>query len=410
VLTRPSSERDVIRTIGLAVLVNTIGSGMFIPLSALYFTRFVGLSPQQVATGLSIAAVAGIASGVPLGHLADRLGPREVQIALVAGMGILGLCYLWVSTLLSFTIVTTASRVLDRGVAAVAGALIAGSLEGRARIRARARLRTMFYLGLAVGSGLSGVALRLDSRDAMHAVIVLDALTYVLAAALYLRLRHVPPAPRHLVERAWRVLGDRRYLAVTALFSIMNLYVALLTFALPLWIVRHTAAPPSIASVLFATNAMGYVLFQIVVSRRVETIGAAIRAAAAAGVCLCAACVCYASTSELARATTVGVLVSGLVCQLFGGILASSAQFCLAFQLAPDHAQGQYQGLMGTGLAVSAAVAPGVTALLLLGGGSSGWLLLGGIFLVAGALLGPGVRVADRNRHAGRDGRAGPPA
>jgi hypothetical protein len=57
---------------------------------------------------------------------------------------------------------------------------------------------------------------------------------------------------------------------------------------------------------------------------------------------------------------------------------------------------------MGTGSALSAAAAPGVAALLLLGGGSCGWLLFGGVFLVAGALLGPVALVADRNRHAAR--------
>jgi len=313
-------------------------------------------------------------------------------------MGVLGLCYLWVSSFWLFTVVTTASRVLDRGVAGVAGALIAGSLQGAARVRARARIRTMLYLGLAIGSGLSGFALRLDSPAAFRAVIALDAATYVVSGAIYLWVPHVAPIPRHLASRVWRVLHDWRYVAVTVILSVLSLYAGILTYALPLWIVQRTVAPPSISSILFAINAAGYVLLQIVVSRRVETAKAAIRATAIAGTCLCAACVLYAGTSHAALELTVALLVGGLICQLFGGLLASSAQFCLAFALAPDHAQGQYQGFVGTGIALSAAIAPGVSVVLPLGMGPSGWLLLGGVFLLAGFSLRPVMIIAERSR------------
>ncbi|MCW2766073.1 MAG: hypothetical protein JWO11_2032 [Nocardioides sp.] len=64
------------RPMALATLVNTTGNGIFFTLSALYFTRIVGFSVVEVGTGLSIAASVAIFARVPIGHLADRRGPR----------------------------------------------------------------------------------------------------------------------------------------------------------------------------------------------------------------------------------------------------------------------------------------------------------------------------------------------
>ena len=48
-------EDPRLRRMALATLVNTTGNGIFFTLSALYFTRIVGLSVTQVGLGLSIA-------------------------------------------------------------------------------------------------------------------------------------------------------------------------------------------------------------------------------------------------------------------------------------------------------------------------------------------------------------------
>src|SRR4051812_32554518 len=76
-------ERGAVRQLALVTLVNTTGNGIFFTLSALYFTRIVGLSVAQVGVGLGIAAFAGLFGGIPLGHLADRRGPREVMAVLL---------------------------------------------------------------------------------------------------------------------------------------------------------------------------------------------------------------------------------------------------------------------------------------------------------------------------------------
>ncbi len=76
----------------------------------------------------------------------------------------------------------------------------------------------------------------------------------------------------------------------------------------------------------------------------------------------------------------------------------SSASFLLGFELAPDHAMGQYQGLYGMGMGLSTMLGPPLIALLPLGMGVPGWWLLGGILLTAGLLTKPAVAWCERTR------------
>lgn len=75
----------------------------------------------------------------------------------------------------------------------------------------------------------------------------------------------------------------------------------------------------------------------------------------------------------------------------------------LGFGLAPDHARGQYQGLLGLGFDAGQAVGPAVLVTAVLGIGQAGRLVLG-IFLALLGLLGPVVTDwAERTRATSRE-------
>jgi MFS family permease len=59
-------------------------------------------------------------------------------------------------------------------------------------------------------------------------------------------------------------------------------------------------------------------------------------------------------------------------------------QFFLAFELADERAQGEYQGLVTTALGLGNAVAPLAIGFLPLRFGAPGWVVLGAILLTAG--------------------------
>ena len=90
--------RGVQRQLAAILFVDRSGTGIYFTLSALYFTRIVGLSTIQVGSGLSIAAVASIFVGVPMGHLADRIGARNLMVAGQAGSALASAALLLVHT------------------------------------------------------------------------------------------------------------------------------------------------------------------------------------------------------------------------------------------------------------------------------------------------------------------------
>lgn len=55
------------KIIALNALVGSVGTGMFLAGSALYFTRFAGLTETQLGVGLALAGIVGLATTVPMG-------------------------------------------------------------------------------------------------------------------------------------------------------------------------------------------------------------------------------------------------------------------------------------------------------------------------------------------------------
>jgi hypothetical protein len=98
----------------------------------------------------------------------------------------------------------------------------------------------------------------------------------------------------------------------------------------------------------------------------------------------------------------IGLHWAALVCQLFGGFLASSAQLCLTFQLAPDDAHVNIQGFVGKGWRRRPRLHPSVSVATPLSLDPPGWLLLGGVFLVVGLALRPAALASERGNGLGR--------
>jgi MFS family permease len=61
-----------------AVVTDTIGVGMFLPLSFLYFTISGGLSATTVGAAVTAASLGALVLGGPAGWLADRFDPRRL--------------------------------------------------------------------------------------------------------------------------------------------------------------------------------------------------------------------------------------------------------------------------------------------------------------------------------------------
>ncbi|MEV5971889.1 MFS transporter [Streptomyces sp. NPDC051921] len=396
----PHTRTRTHRALLAAQLSNSVGDGAFYVTSALYFSRIVGLSAPQIGAGLAVAWGIGSLAGVPLGHLADRRGPRGSAVLLALATSAAVASFLLIRSFVPFLLAAALYATAQSGLAAARQALLAGLVEPGARVGMLARLQATLNAGLAVGAALGGLALSLGTRRAYLAVFALDALGFLVCALL---LRGLPPLPGAPAasgdEPRLVVLRDRPYAVLTLLNALLLLRLPLLSLALPLWIVQRTSAPGWTVSALFVLNTGAVMLFQVRAARSVTGLPEATRAVGRSGLVMLASCAVFALTAVgLGPWPTVAVLVLGAVLQVVAEMRHSAGSWQIGFALAPADRIGQYQGFYGTGVPLARTLGPLLVTTLLIGWGVPGWLVLGAVFLVAGLVTGPAVRWAEHVR------------
>lgn len=395
-LVRPPAQ--VRRTLVLAQLANSVGDGAFLVTSVLYFAGVAGMSATQVGLGLTLGWAAGAVAGVPLGHLADRRGPRGVAVLLAVATATAVASFTMVRSFALFVAVACLYGVAQTGLAAARQALLAALVEPAGRTEVRAALQSTANGGLAIGAGIGGLALHLGTREAYLTILAADAAGFLLAALILLRLPSVAPAPAGEGTRL-TVLRDRPYALVTLINAVLLFYMPLLSVAVPLWITQRTAAPAWVVSVLFLVNTAGVLLFQVRVARRVRGLPDAVRSIRYAGAVMLAACAAFALSAAGPSAwAAAAVLVGAMVLQVAAELMLAAGAWEIGFGLAPEGRQGQYQGFFGTGTAVARMLGPVVLTTAVMGWGTAGWLLVGVVFLAAGAAMTPAVTWATRSR------------
>lgn len=390
--------RGPARVLAVAQLANSLGDGAYLVCSALYFTRIVGLSATQIGLGLTLGWALGAVAGIPLGHLADRRGPRGTAVLLALATAVAVGSFLVVRTYVPFVLSVCLYASCQSGLSAARQALLAALVDKAKRTEVRAYLQSTVNAGLAIGAALGGLALQVDTREAYLAVFAFDAVGFLVAAVVLHGLPSVPPAPVVAGEPALAVLRDRPYALVALLNTVMLLYMPLLSLVAPLWIVQRTEAPRWTVAALLVLNTLGVVLFQVRVARRVDGLGAATRFVRHAGIAMLASCGVFALSAGGNAWTAALVLLVAAGLQLVGEMMLASGAWEIGFDLAPADKQGQYQGFFGSSVPVARMVGPLLLTALVIGWGTAGWLVLGGLFLVAGLAMGPAVRWAAGTR------------
>ncbi|MFJ9840433.1 MFS transporter [Kitasatospora sp. NPDC101155] len=396
-LRRPPGGRDA-RIMLLAEGVDRTGTGVWAAASVLYFTYVCGMDAGRLGLLLGVGAVAGIAGSPLAGRAAERLPVRGLLIGChLLRLGTMGLL-LVVDHYAALLVVVALTCLAERG-AKTLEMLFATRVAGERRSTYQALFRSVANAGYAVGAGIAAIGLAVGTTTAYRALIVANALSYVLAAAMIWRTEE--PGGRGLVTAAagsvdgaaagstacgpsagepsaapspWR---DRGYLLFVLLDLPMCLDDTILNVGLPLWLIHHTDAPHAVVPVFLTLNTVLVVLLQMRVSAWAERPRGATTAVGWYGVLLLATCVLIAlSTGGGPWTATIALLAAAALVTL-AELMRSVSSWELAVSLAPPRARASYLGVAGMSQSVQRSVGPMLLTGAVMVAGPVGWLALG---------------------------------
>ena len=374
------------RPLAVTTFLHTVGTGLVITLTTIYFTRVVGISVGRLGLGLTISGVVSLLVGVPFGRLSDRVGPRGLLAFLLVCQGVAVLLHAFAHSFGLFVAVSSLLAIANQGASAVRSALIARVMLPEERVVSRAYLRSVTNVGFAMGAALAGVALESSERTLYQVLFSVGALCFVGAAAAMHGVPAVPPAESTAPVSPVLALRDGPFVSVVVVTSVLQLHYAVLEIGIPLWVSEHTDAPRRLVSVLFLLNTVFVFLFQVPVGRRWGGLRQAGPVCAVAGGLVAGACLLLGVSAASTGLLTVVLLVAACGVHAAGEICHTTGAWAAGFGLAPDHAQGQYQGLFSTGMAASQMAGPVLVTAVVTAGALTGWLVAASVFTLSGLL------------------------
>lgn len=363
----------------LGMVVDATGSGMYLPLSLLFFHHVTGLPLPQVGAIMSAAALVGLVGNPVTGVLVDRYGARAVVVGgyLLRAAGFA--TYPFVDSAVPMFIAVTAVAIGDASFSPSIQSFIAEIVQGAARDKLLAAQRSLRNAGLGAGGLLAGGALALGNNAAFYGIVIGTAVAYVTAAAL-IRTIPVPSGPKTAAGRTKRgyrlVARNRPFLTLTLLNVPVAFGYMVLSVSLPVYVTQELGAPKPLVGVLYAVNTVGIALLQIPVTR-VLTRYRRTRAAALGIAVFCVAFVSFAVLGVAAAGTIVLIGVFAATALFTAGELMHGATAsALVASAAPEATRGRHLAVYQLSWAVPTALAPAVLTALLTLSPAGMWLLL----------------------------------
>lgn len=378
------------RRLVLLTLVDSVGTGLFLAGSVLFFTRVIGLSTGQIGLGLSLAGVASFVSLVPTGVVADRWGAQPALVALQAWRALWFAAYTAVAGMAGFLVVAIALGAAERPTVPITQAVVAAAVEDTERVRTLAVMRSVRNVGFALGAALATLVIAANTPSAYRLLVLADAASFAVVAILLARLRL--PAPARTARaaapgRSLRSFRDGGYLLLAACNGVLYLHTLLLAVAIPLWITKHTAVPAVVVGVVVLLNTVLAVVLQVPLSRGADAPAVAARRQLQAGLALAGCCGLLVLTGQASAAVGTLLVLVAVVALTLGEIWQSAGGWGLSFAYAPQDRRSAYLSVYNLGATGTAIAGPALLTSAVVDRAAPGWLGLAAGFLAVGATV-----------------------
>lgn len=393
------SDQAVIRRKGTlplvaALAVDMLGSGLFMPISLLYFTAVTGMPLTTVGLLMSTATIVTLPLPILIGYLADRWNTRDLvliaQVVQAAGftayVGVRGPA----SMLVVIVIVALGQRMFWSSFFTVVAGLAEPGEDDRRNDQRFALTGMVQAAGTGLGALIGGLALVKASVPAYRLVVLVNAATFLVSAVLMLLVPRAgrperPAAAGKGPAGGYRVLlRDRPYLLLIAANTVFALCSVMIGIAVPIYLIEALPTPDWLVGPLLAINTLLLATGQGFVVRLVRPF-TRMRSMALAGVCWVLWSIAFALALRVPTVVLVPYLVISMVFYVAAELIHAPISNALAAAAAPEHVRGRYLAIFQYCFTLATIIAPTFFTVLYSRGAALPWIVLG--VLTAGSTV-----------------------
>ena len=370
-----SDNSPRVKKMFLGLLLNSLGSGLTLPLLIVYLHQIHGISILSASLVIAWMSVAGLVGTGPVGACTDRFGPKPVLI--------FGLLVQTIATA-SWTLVTSVHSAMLVGLLSAIGqsATWAPQATMLSRVVAPEERQRIFglqfmtlNLGLGIGGMLSAVIVNIDNPATFQHLYLFDACSYFLYFIIMLSLPNVLAKDavgqedsdgKEEVKGSYReLLADRTliYFSLTCLTLLICGYASVDAGIAPLLTI-YSDQSVKVLGPIWAVNTGVIVLGQIYFIKRIEGRS---RSRMLQIVSLLWALSWLLVLSGLHTPGYGPAIMTAFATAVFacGEMIWSPVGPAIFNDLAPEHLRGRYNAINSLTWVVSGSIGPAFSGLML---------------------------------------------
>lgn len=399
----PVSDKRASLLLLLIAFVDAAGRGLFLAGATFFYTQVVGLSNVEVGIGLALAGLCGLVCAVPIGRLADRLGAARV-LAFIQVWRMVGfLIYPFVDEFYTFLLIACFIGCVEQSVWPIIQTLVGSAVKADAYVKTMSKVAIVRNVAYMLAAGMFSIVVSFTSGSGgVIGMLIANAAAFLVSAILLVsaKLPHITARESEQTQPLTppaHPLKNLNFLSLSLCNGILSLHQAVMTIAIPLWLLTKTQAPKSLIGIILVINGIMAITLQLTFSKRGNEVIFAARKHFYAGITLALSCALVAfTTAEQPSYLVAGILLFACVVMTFGELWQCAGAWGISYYLSPAENRAYYLSVYALGANLMTVIFPGILPIAVVEAGSIGWIGLATIFAMAGIATPLLVRYANR--------------
>ena len=370
------------------LVIDAFGSGLFLPLSILYFRVTAGFALSSIGLTLTIATICTLPITFITGSFVDRFGTRRMTAIsqFTQAIGLLG--YLFVHTIpilfLMALLVTGGARMFY----AASTVLVAEIASPNERDRWYGLVGVIRNVGLGLGGFLAGLVLATNDIGVYHVVVGSSFVCYLVAGNVLLHLSNIGQKHVELVKDVHygAVMRDHVFLGFLISTFSFPLCALMLGIALPIYVTQAVHAPAWVVSSTLILSSLLMISCQTLIVRLIESYRRT-RVIGVAAFVWSGACGLFALALAIPRLFLVPYLFLVVILYTLASLLYTPTASALVAEFGPTALRGRYLATYEFSWGAANALTPALFTVLYTVTPNLPWLVLAILTFISGVSM-----------------------